>query len=315
MPLGRRDVRRGRQGGHAACLDYAVRLHCLCDRDTWVDAAAGGSTQCLDILQSCGCQDLESAGDGMCAAAVATGHLSAVEWVMERTMWDAFDLLKCAARRGRIDYLTYILDRAGARHWTGTVSATIVAAAARGGQVDCLRLLVDSGYSVSVCAYIAAARNARVDCLRYLCEARVSKAWLSSTRVCEAAASKGNLDCLRYAHENGCRWGRRTVSAAAYGGHLDCLAYAIENGCPYDAYAVEAAARSGKLRSLQYLYSVGAPVHGRALRAAVTADKVVAVQFLLDNGCPIDCTAVSDAWSLDVRRLLRNAGCRRIWAA
>jgi len=37
---------------------------------------------------------------------------------------------------------------------------------------------------------------------------------------------------LKYLHENGCPWDKRTCSYAAENCHLDCLRYAHENGCP-----------------------------------------------------------------------------------
>jgi hypothetical protein len=48
------------------------------------------------------------------------------------------------------------------------------------------------------------------------------------------AAGNGHLDCLKYAHENGCIWDEDTCWQAAFSGNLDCLKYAIENNCPYD---------------------------------------------------------------------------------
>ena len=45
---------------------------------------------------------------------------------------------------------------------------------------------------------------------------------------------KWHLDCLKYAHENGCPWNENTCAKAATNGHLDCLKYAHENGCPWD---------------------------------------------------------------------------------
>jgi len=44
----------------------------------------------------------------------------------------------------------------------------------------------------------------------------------------------GQLDCLKYAHENGCPWDENTCKRAAINGHLACLTYAHENGCPWD---------------------------------------------------------------------------------
>jgi hypothetical protein len=46
-------------------------------------------------------------------------------------------------------------------------------------------------------------------------------------------AEKGQLEHLKYAHEQGCEWDASTCSAAALHGHLDCLKYAHENGCEW----------------------------------------------------------------------------------
>ena len=50
--------------------------------------------------------------------------------------------------------------------------------------------------------------------------------------TCSEAAFNGHLECLKYAHENGCPWTEYTCSHAAKNGHLECLRYAHENGCP-----------------------------------------------------------------------------------
>jgi hypothetical protein len=55
--------------------------------------------------------------------------------------------------------------------------------------------------------------------------------------ICEIAALEGHLDCLRYAHENGCPWGA-TCRAAVMSGSLCCLKYAIEKGCFVDVRAL-----------------------------------------------------------------------------
>ncbi len=44
------------------------------------------------------------------------------------------------------------------------------------------------------------------------------------------AAGGGHLDCLKYAHENGCKWDKWTWYEAARKGQLECLKYALENG-------------------------------------------------------------------------------------
>ena len=57
---------------------------------------------------------------------------------------------------------------------------------------------------------------------------------LGTKRLVSEAASGGHLECLKYAHENGCPWDEETCSEAAYGGHLECLKYAHEKGCPWE---------------------------------------------------------------------------------
>ena len=59
------------------------------------------------------------------------------------------------------------------------------------------------------------------------------------------AAMDGHLDCLKYAHENGCPWDENTARYAALGGNLDCLKYVYENGCPWDVNTTACAASDG----------------------------------------------------------------------
>ncbi|AJF97149.1 ankyrin repeat protein [Pandoravirus inopinatum] len=161
------------KGGHVACLAYATSMGCVCGRDTWMAAAAGGSTECLDIIESHSHWTInEVNGGSVYAAAAGRGHIVAIDWIMSRGAWDAFALLKGAARHGRIDCLVYLLDRGlGADSCYGDDDADVVAAAARGGHVDCLRVLIDNGFSVGVSVSTAAARGGHIDCLRYLRDA------------------------------------------------------------------------------------------------------------------------------------------------
>ena len=46
--------------------------------------------------------------------------------------------------------------------------------------------------------------------------------------TCSEAAKNGHLECLKYAHENGCPWDQWTCRQAAENGHLECLKYLHE---------------------------------------------------------------------------------------
>ena len=56
---------------------------------------------------------------------------------------------------------------------------------------------------------------------------------------------EGNLDCLRYAYENGCEWDSLITSIAAKFGQFECLKFAHEHGCPWDLYTTLRAAEGG----------------------------------------------------------------------
>jgi hypothetical protein len=92
------------------------------------------------------------------------------------------------------------------------------------------------------------ARNGFLNCMVYAHENGCS--WNEDT--CSYAALNGHLDCLEYAHENGCPWDEWTCSEAALGGHLDCLIFAHKNGCPWDKYTRDNAAVKGHWSCVAY---------------------------------------------------------------
>ena len=67
------------------------------------------------------------------------------------------------------------------------------------------------------------------------------------------------MDCLAFAHENGCPWDETTCANAASEGHLNCLVYAHENNCPWDRTTCHAAAEYGNLDCLIYAHKNGCP--------------------------------------------------------
>ena len=75
--------------------------------------------------------------------------------------------------------------------------------------------------------------------------------------TCNKAALVGDLDCLKYAHENGCEWNRWIPANASLNGHLDCLKYAHENGCEWDNYTTSNATLNDHLDCLKYAHENG----------------------------------------------------------
>ena len=96
--------------------------------------------------------------------------------------------------------------------------------------------------------YLDAAKNGNLNCLKYAHENGCP--WNKDT--CHYASQNGHLNCLKYAHENSCSWNEKTCRRAAYNGHLDCLKYAHENGCKWNKNTREYAAKNGHLDCLKY---------------------------------------------------------------
>ena len=78
-------------------------------------------------------------------------------------------------------------------------------------------------------------------------------------RFCWKMAENGNMEFLKFLHENGCPWDIRTCSWAALYGHLECLKYAHEKGCPWNEDTCAATARNGHLECLKFAHDNGCP--------------------------------------------------------
>ena len=126
------------------------------------------------------------------------------------------------------------------------------------------------------------ALNGNLDLLKYLHENGCP--WDQST--CTCASLVGHLECLQYAHENECPWDEDTCKYAAEKGHLECLKYLHENGCPWDEDTCEGAARNGHLECLKYLHDKGCPWDGMACSAAAGGGHLECLKYAHEHGCP-----------------------------
>ena len=108
--------------------------------------------------------------------------------------------------------------------------------------------------------------------------------------ACACAALEGQLECLKYLHEEAkAPWDSWTATRAAQNGHLHILEYLVER--KYDQYSVlacEVAAQNGQLDCLKYLHETAkAPWDEDAIRSARKNNHPDCVQYLLDNNCPL----------------------------
>jgi len=101
------------------------------------------------------------------------------------------------------------------------------------------------------------------------------------------AARKGHLEALQCLRSLDSAWGDVVIAQeAARGGHLNCLQYAHVNGCVWDKSVTEAAAQHNKLSCLQYLHEQGCPWDAQALRLAGYYNAQDCMDYLMKHGCP-----------------------------
>jgi len=134
----------------------------------------------------------------------------------------------------------------------------------------------------------------------------------TSTYICNNAVKGGHLDCLRYAHENGCPWDYNTCWRAAENGHLDCLKYARENGCPWDKRTCWFAAEYGHLECLKYAHENGCRWDEYTCSEAAKNGHLDCLKYLHENGCPWDkdtCEVAARNGHLDILKYSHENGC------
>ena len=127
--------------------------------------------------------------------------------------------------------------------------------------------------------------------------------------ICETAAQKGHLDCLRYAHENGCPWNWKTCAHAAANGHLKCLKYAHENGCPCEEGTCMRAASYGHLDCLRYAHENGCPWDSGTVHWAISEEKWSCAIYAIENGCPYKPTDIP----VHLKKTLMHRKVRRLF--
>ena len=87
---------------------------------------------------------------------------------------------------------------------------------------------------------------------------------LQRSTACSMTADQGDLDVLKWLHENGCPWDADTCSRAVRGCHIDVLKYLHENGCPWDRVACLRAAGGGYFARPKHADDKGCQWEGRA---------------------------------------------------
>jgi hypothetical protein len=108
--------------------------------------------------------------------------------------------------------------------------------------------------------------------------------------TCACAALEGQLECLKYLHEEvKAPWDSLTARWAALNGHLHILEYLVERKFDkYSGFECQFAAEKGHLDCLKYLHETAkAPWDEDAVIYAHNNNQTECLKYLLDNNCPL----------------------------
>ena len=106
--------------------------------------------------------------------------------------------------------------------------------------------------------------------------------------IMDDAVDGGNLNLIKYLHDNGCDWDEKTCTYAAFNNNLDILKYLHENECPWNEKACLAACHNDHVDILKYLHENGCPRDSHACHIACHNGHLEIFKYLHENGCSLD---------------------------
>lgn len=110
--------------------------------------------------------------------------------------------------------------------------------------------------------------------------------WCTYTMV--NAASKGYLDVLKWARENGCPWREFVCECAALNGHLQVLKWLRANDCPWNSDTCTGAALNGHLETLKWAHNDGCSWDRDTTIFAAQNGQLETLKWAVEHGCPMD---------------------------
>ena len=267
------------------------------------------------------------------------GDLSRIElWSQRGVSWTHCKAWTRAAQYAIMHVIDWFMERraksTAAREWTG--NSALVCAAAKGGHIDIVRLLLYKAADLEhVC--LLAAKHGHLELLEWLHGRRL----LSPSFVCTEAALKGHLAVIQWACSHGCEWDSWTFNAAASGGHLhilqwlkdqccpppsvddihvsghghaDIIRWMVENGrdAQLGVSTISQAARGGHWDVVWWLHDIGSPWDGKTCSEIARHGDVEMLRWARSRGCPWDegtCIAAASAGHLEVLQWARSNGC------
>jgi hypothetical protein len=308
-PWSKKTCKNAALNGHLDCLKYLYENGCSYPNNIMHVVVKNDHVNCLKYL----CENGISSNYINISSIASMGSLNCLKYVCEIKdelnnvgTVSAYNMYSVAAN-GHLDCLKY-LHEIGC-DWEPNTDETdegyeysfVCNAAALNGHLDCLKYAHENGCPWNESALGEAAQGGNIDCLKYvhlkmLEEATddekkdISYPWGSSGYACwmAVATDKDNLNCLKYAYENGCLMLSSTCMFAAKYNHLNSLKFAHENGASLNERQYHSASERHGIECFKYLHENGCPWAKKTCINAVVQGSIKCLKYAIENNCPFN---------------------------
>ena len=129
------------------------------------------------------------------------------------------------------------------------------------------------------------------------------------TNICDFAAQSGNINILKYLHDElYFPLNKTTMVATAECGNLECMKYLFENGCEWDEKVTMYSARTN-FECLQFSILNNCPKHPFTCLFAAISGNIKALQFAHENNCYWDEKVCSNSANVECLKYAHENGC------
>lgn len=180
--------------------------------------------------------------------ALQRGHINCVKYLHEQHnyRYDDFPIDACsvASRYNQLDCLIYLCD------YGYKLSVMAIEKAVMYGSLECLLYMYSKGMRGGANICTIAAEHGQIACLKYL----HSNGHKIDVEVIEASARYGHTDCLKYALQCSHDIGRALIMACG-SGNIECLKYLHQNGYKLNKHLYRVALANNKHMCAEYVKS------------------------------------------------------------
>ncbi|KAL6059863.1 putative methyltransferase nsun6 [Balamuthia mandrillaris] len=152
------------------------------------------------------------------------------------------------------------------------------------GRLEVLKWATANGWPWPRRLCEAAASHGQLALLQWATEEKGPK--LLSQDTCTLAAKNGHLEVLKWARANGCPWSEETCQVAAANGHLEVVKWLREGGCGWNRWTCAFAAKNGHLAVLKWAKENGCHWDRWTCKFAAVEGHSEVFIWARENGCP-----------------------------